>query len=441
LILDLHIIPIFDKFIIYRPLKKLAFLGNQAMVDLVSRISSENNFPKNEIPEEINDFLSSIGFYSPDPAPPALMDNRVILPTSVALLMTGRCNLRCVYCYANGGEKENVDLNPEMAIAAINKVHKNAILKKQSSFEVTFHGGGEPMLAWNSLKIITSYVRTLRLPAKINMVSNGVWNDTQREWIANNIDGLTISIDGGEITQNNQRPFPSGKGSFNEVMETIRFLDHVRFLYHIRITTTPEYIQNLPDDVSFLSQNSNYRLIQVEPAFHSERGFHSNTTDPAYEQIFVDTVLNAYDTARSYQRGLFYSGARPWLITNTFCSAPLGECLTIDPHGNVVGCYEITDQDHQLANISTIGYFSHELDELNIIESKREEFTNFILHRKDVCQSCFCYWHCAGDCYTRGYSNTMDENLKPYTRCKINQDITKGLLLRYIAEGDGIYQG
>ena len=37
------------------------------------------------------------------PPPIPLPNDRLYSPTSVMLLLTGRCNLRCQYCYANGG--------------------------------------------------------------------------------------------------------------------------------------------------------------------------------------------------------------------------------------------------------------------------------------------------------------------------------------------------
>ena len=57
------------------------------------------------------------------------------------------------------------------------------------------------------------------------------------------------------------------------------------------------------------------------------------------------------------------------------------------------------------------------------------------------CRDCFCYWHCAGDCYTRAHFSKPQpgETLSP--RCAMNRAITARLLLWYIMAGDGIWRG
>jgi len=58
---------------------------------------------------------------------------------------------------------------------------------------------------------------------------------------------------------------------------------------------------------------------------------------------------------------------------------------------------------------------------------------------RESCQECFCYWSCAGDCYTRTLSQQDDMSYKKQSsRCRINQTLTKELLLRKINEGDGV---
>lgn len=439
--MDIHAIPFQDKFIIYRPLRRLAFVGNRAMADLALRFAA---LPSGVLPEGDSraiSFLKSIGFAEPDQTPPAPVDPQAAFkPTSAALLMTGRCNLRCIYCYAGGGEKEALDLPLEAAISVIDQVYSNAVELGKPSFEVTFHGGGEPSLAWETLVEAAAYARSRGLPAKLQMVSNGVWNQAHREWVIANLDGLTISMDGGQATQDVQRPFPTGKGSFNPVMQTIRCLDQAKFSYNIRVTTTPERFRDLPEDVEFFCRETGCENIQVEPSFHSGRGPHHAPT-PSLAADFSEAFLSAYDTARAAGRFMFYSGARPWLLTGSFCSAPLGSTLTINPHGEIVACYEITNPDHPLAEKSTFGQRDSFTGALQINEQRRSSFLNHIHNRQAACRDCFCYWHCAGDCYTRAFEIEQTEGQSPYARCAVNQTITTGLLLRAIADGDGVFHG
>ena len=439
--METHLIPVQDKFIIYRPLLKLAFIGNRAMADLALQVADTQAGGKLQGPPEALAFLRSTGFTAPDPTPPPTLDPQAAFhPTSAALLMTGRCNLRCIYCYAHGGEKGGPDLPLPAATAVIDAVCANALALGQADFEVTFHGGGEPTLAWETLKAAAAYARRCKLPARLNLVSNGVWNQPQREWVVGNLDGLTISMDGGRETQDRQRPFPSGKGSFEAVMQTLGFLEQVRFGYGIRVTATPERFAELPADVDFFCRKTGCQSIHIEPAFASQRGAH-HAPDPAQAQAFSEAFLAAYDIAHAAGRTLFYSGARPWLLSNSFCTAPLGGGLTVNPGGEIVACYEITDRDHPLAEASTFGRWGSDPVTLQVDENARRAFVQRIADRRAVCRDCFAYWHCAGDCYTRAFPVENALPGQPYARCAVNQAITAGLLLRYIAEGGGVYRG
>ncbi len=128
--MEVFAVPVEDKVLLYRPLRRLAFIGNQAMADLTlgllgkgpgSEQPGEEAFSSDNHPDAC-DFLEKIGFLKPDPPPPPLPDCE-FKPTSAVLLLTSRCNLRCIYCYAGGGERGVQDLTPEMARAAVDIVY------------------------------------------------------------------------------------------------------------------------------------------------------------------------------------------------------------------------------------------------------------------------------------------------------------------------------
>ncbi len=434
--MELFTIPLEDKFIIYRPLLRLAFIGNQAMANLALDIAAQNPNFKAQPDSPALDFLQSIGFLAPDPAPP-LPPAVSFQPTHVALLTTNRCHLRCIYCYANAGVGPTQELPIELAQTAIDCVAKNAVALGQSHFELTFHGGGEPVQAWKMLKEATAYARSQPLPGHISMTSSGIWSQYQLNWILENIDGLTISIDGGPETQNHQRPFVSGQASFTAVMQTIVALDENHFSYGIRMTALAPWAERLPADVRFLCQETNCQSMQVEPAFNTVRGEHILPTAEESE-AFAAAFIEAFDIASEANRTLTYTGARPWLLAQSFCTAPYN-ALIVNPSGQLVACYEIADQQHPLANISQVGQIVGPEARVNE-ESRRALHTRFA-ERRAVCRACFCYWHCAGDCYTRTFSPEADSHKMLGQRCRMNQNITAQLLLRYIMAGNGVWQG
>lgn len=434
--MEIFAIPIEGKFIIYRPLLQLAFVGNQAMADLALHLACCAPCSDADTPKQVMTYLNSIGFLKPDPAPPP-QPNPAYRPTIAVLLLTNRCNLRCTYCYASGGEGSIRDLSPALSRIVIDHVCQNATDLGHPHFDLTFHGGGEPIQAWENLQAAVNYARSKDLPCRVSLVSNGVWTARQREWILNHLDNLSISFDGTQETQDRQRPFASGRGSFKAVTRTIEVLDQAGFSYGIRMTATAPWRGRLPKDVRFICEETSCPSMQVEPAFNTRRGQHQGPTQEESE-AFIEAFMEAFEIASQAGRQLTYSGARPWLLAQTFCTAPYG-ALIVNAGGNLVSCYEIASESHTLAKMSTVG---HVVDSQIVVdEGARSKLLTYLEEKRARCRDCFCYWHCAGDCYTRSFATTDGGLQASSPRCHINREITARILLWYIMAGDGVWQG
>jgi uncharacterized protein len=433
---EIFAIPIEGKFIIYRPLLQLAFIGNQAMANLALNLARHETSSGADASEEAMTFLSAIGFLEPDPPPPPPPDPSY-RPTIAVLLLTNRCNLRCTYCYASGGEGPIQDLSPELSRMVIDRVCQTAIELGRPHFDLTFHGGGEPVQAWETLREATAYARSKDLPCRVSLVSNGVWTARQREWILHNLDSLSISFDGAQETQDRQRPFASGRGSFKAVMRTLKALDQAGFSYGIRMTATAPWQGRLPEDVRFICEETGCPVMQVEPAFNTRRGEHQGPTQEESE-AFVESFMEAFEIANQAGRQLTYSGARPWLLTRTFCTAPYG-ALIVNAAGSLVTCYEITSQSHLLAERSTVGCVTG--SQIVVDHQARDALLTYLEEKRAACQGCFCYWHCAGDCYTRSFVAEAGTLRGSSPRCTMNREITARILLWYIMTGDGVWRG
>jgi uncharacterized protein len=382
-------------------------------------------------------YLHGIGFLDPDPPPPPEREAEY-RPTSVTLLSTNRCNLRCIYCYADAGVHDSQEVSADLARAAIDRAYHNAVDLGREHFELTFHGGGEPTLAWQTMEQAVAHARAKDLTCRITMVSNGVWSRRQRDWITGNLDRVTISFDGAPETQDRQRPYASGKGSFEAVMDTIRGLDEMGFRYGIRMTALAPWRGRLARDVEFICRQTGCQSVQVEPAFNDLRGeYRSPSLEDSAE--FAEAFMEAFQIAQQAGTRLTYSGARPWLLTSSFCRSPYSG-LVVTPDGDLVTCYEITDRAHPLAGECTIGYLQE--DQIAIHGPKRSAFLARIKARREACRDCFCYWHCAGDCHVKAFYPGADSNPDTSPRCATNRSITAQMLLWYISTSeDGVWRG
>ncbi len=419
-----------DKYIVYKPLAGVAFVGNGDLALLACDESPDSGVAR---PPDAEEFLRSIGFRAKD------QDRRPARPddvlASAVLLTTNECQLRCTYCYASGGDGPTQELSLDRARTTIDAVVEAAMEAGRGHFEVSFHGGGEPTRAWELIQAATRYARAQPIAATVTLTSNGMWSAAQCRWIVGNIDGITISLDGTPTTQNRNRPLRTGHGSSTVVMRNLDALDRAHKPYGIRMTAARPW-SDLADDVAYLLTHTSCRLLRVEPAFNHERGKHLEP-DTQHVTDFADAFLAAWDVAQSVGARLVYTGADVSAARSVFCSAP-SNALIVTPTGELVTCYEVTGRSHPLAEISTIGQVDPGCVEVSI--ARRSELQAMIADRRETCRECFCYWTCAGDCYVRSFHPGPDGHLARGTACELNQTLTSAILLRLIAESGGVWK-
>lgn len=418
------------RFVIYRPLTGLAFVGNRALANAATRAAGHT--PPAPLPPDVDAFFRDAGFYAPDPPapPPAAAPFR---PTTAVLLLTNRCQLRCTYCYAAAGARPAETLSPALGCAAIDAVVAAAQAAGRDRFELSLHGGGEPTLAWATLQACIAHARAQPLPAYISLTSNGVWSARRRAWLLDHVDAFSLSLDGRPATQDRRRPFAGGRGSSAIVLDTARAVDAAGKPYGIRMTATAPW-DDIPDDVAYLVRHTACPSFQIEPAFNETRGGH-NAGTAAEWQAFAAAFIAAFHVARGHGRRLIYSGARVDTVTTTFCQAPY-QALIVNPGGRLVTCYEVADDHHGLAALSVIGQMAGGQAEID--DAARDRLHSLMARRRAVCGDCPCYWSCAGDCYARTFGPDGGASLVYGPRCDANRAITGQLLLAEIAAGGGI---
>ena len=134
-------------------------------------------------------------------ANPSIINN-----TSVTLIMSEECNLRCTYCYEPGGHRNKDIMTFETAKVILNKI--------SPSGRVTFFGG-EPMMHIDLMKQIIEWGRNHK-NFTYEIITNG--QITDREFISRYLryfNYVQLSIDGPESPNDINR----GHGSYARAME------------------------------------------------------------------------------------------------------------------------------------------------------------------------------------------------------------------------------
>jgi len=422
------------KYLIYAPLKGMAFIGN---VSLVNAVFEQCCSPGTLEKTDNLFFLQQYDFFQPEPFPVDEYKDSGTQYDAVILFLTNQCNLRCTYCYASSGEYPRKTISWEIAQAAIDHVMECVQKNNAPVMTLGFHGGGEPTLNWQILTRSVDYARALaeknNIPIQVSGSFNGYWSKKVLQYILNNFTELSLSFDGLPEVQNLQRPAMGNKASYPRVAETLQALDEADFPYGIRMTVTDETVARLAESVAFICENFRPRKIQVEPAFAEGRAIENRSTIKDIH-VFIDQFMRAYSFAGNSDITLFYSGARLETLTTRFCLAAC-RAFVVTTDGDITTCFETYGREHPAGPRFFVGKYVGN-GQFDINTEKRQKHFSRTVDEIPFCQNCFCKWHCAGDCEIKTAAASGDGFLP--SRCRINQELTKYLILDKIKNNGGL---
>jgi len=386
-----------NRFLIYGPKQGAFIRANSEVVNTLKRINSGED--SDRINPEIVEMLARnhlLEEHRPTKTPEDFSYN----PTSVTLLPTYGCNLRCVYCYARAGEDIGQNMTPELAHRSIDLILDNAEEKGAKYVHLGFHGGGEPFTAFplvqEAVRYFNEHTKNKKFKKNIGAVTNGVIGPDRLKWIVNNFSNLAISIDGTEAIQNRQRPKADGKGSFEDVTKTIKYLEDQHFNYSIRATVTQESVKHMSEIVEFFSSISSNKVFQLEPLFECGR---CNTTkesapDP---REYVENLLKARTIGRQLGKEVSYSGASLNRLGEHFCGSTQDNFF-VAPNGIATTCLESCREGDELSEIFQIGRYDSEKHKFVFYPERIKRLRESKVSSMDSCKDCFAKWNCSGDC-------------------------------------------
>jgi uncharacterized protein len=425
--MEYFVLPYIDLFVIYSPLKRLAFLVNGTVIDTLKRRESVPVFTGiSHDSKQIIEFLDATGIFDTSDPMDLMPYTLEFKPTSATLFLSNMCNLRCIYCYASAGDRSPVVMPWEIANAAIDYIINNALEIGEKTVQIGFHGGGEPTLAWSLMKQIVSYFKKAalqnNLTPSVHAATNGVVPQSRLNWIIDNLTSVNISLDGLPDIQNIQRPMASGAPSFDAVWSMIKIMDIKQFPYGIRATVTNRSVSEMGRFTKYLIDNSHCRQIHFEPTFSCGRCATTGVNSPSSED-FIEGFRTASALAEGHSIELYYSGARLHTVTDKFCHAA-GEGFSISPTGDITSCYEVITDEDRRSRTFFYGKYDNDKRKFVIFPDKLRQLQEWTVAKLEYCRNCFCKYHCAGDCLTRSTNGIDLSTVTDNSRCKINQTLT-----------------
>lgn len=435
---EVFVIPLeTGKCLVYAPLRRAAFVANAALVNFLADIQNGHWQRRADPDGSVADFLRSLEILD---APPEQQPDDgcsgAPQPTELTLFLTTACNLRCSYCYASAGDRPVETMEFWVARQGIDFVAKNAIAKRAPGFAVGFHGGGEPTVHWKMLTDCWAYARQKADSHGLNLTcylaTNGVMPETKLRWIAEHLDGISLSYDGLPHIHDSNRCTIKGQGSSRRVLQTMKQLDELGASYSLRMTVTQQHIHSIPESVEFVLSRFEPGRIMIEPIYKMGRG---RDNPSAETQLFVDKFIEARRIARPYRREIVFSGARAGLISSHFCGVSQ-DGFSLSANGKVSGCYEVFSETQALADTFFYGEalddggFGFDMEKLNHLRQQR-------VVNREFCRGCFAKWSCGGDCYHKILNDRPGALFEGSDRCHIIRELTKEQILDKISQFGG----
>jgi len=347
-------------------------------------------------------------------------------PILGTFLMTTICNLKCQYCYAYNNE--NILLEITKSKAAVDYLIKNAQIKASKKIILKFHGVGEPTLNWKALVDTYNYARLetkkLGLELRTGITTNGVCTDEQRIWISENMDEVTISIDGFKDVQTVQRPH-GYLDSFDEVIKTIDAINKSKIT--IRTTVTNLNVISILEWTKYLDRIG-VKRVNFEPVIICGRGKEENINDVSNEE-FVSGYLKAKEYAKNSNIDVSYSGIKLDKNTIYHCGA-YGRNFVVTPNGLVSTCYEVVNRSNNNLDKFIIGDCNGSKVEIEFQRVK--DLRVFSKDKRRECRGCFAEFNCSGGCISKRAIDDQIIEKSTRIKCCITKDILYNELINSI---------
>lgn len=175
------------------------------------------------------------------------------------------CNLRCKYCYGDGGAYQNKGfMNFEVAKKVVDYLVQHS---KYISLSISYFGG-EPLLNFELIKRVTKYVceveKHTRKKIHLGMTTNGVLMDDEKlQFIIENNISVQISMDGIKNVHDANRYYANGNGCYTTVIDRTSRLRELSKV-SCRATVTHEGL-NILENFHHLA-NLNFKSVMFVPA-------------------------------------------------------------------------------------------------------------------------------------------------------------------------------
>lgn len=318
------------------------------------------------------------------------------------IVLTNKCNLNCSYCWVSKTPhdfpKKVIDL--EFAKRGILDYYKQT-----GSNYIGFFASGEPTLELDMMKEIVEYTKDLIGDIKVELQTNGVFNENVFKWISKNVNILWVSADGPIEINDLNRKARNGIGSgivieknIKKLIEYINTTDS-KLLVGIRSTIGNFNVFKQKELIDYY-YNLGIRAIYVDQicAEVSEEGTENKFLTGQVDSLtFAKEFYEAYEYAKN--KGVFYGT----IATMNFDEEVNVSCRSLipmphlTPDGIVSSC-EMCYEEGSPLDVFIYGKWNKEKKLIDYDEEKINKIKSRTIDNLYECKECKFIKHCAGSC-------------------------------------------
>lgn len=436
---DHHLFKVEEGAILYGVDHASLFLVDSSTQEVLSRWSSSSTVDLStacDFDREVLEGLRDIDVLRPSGSakkrPPARFDPRGFPLTTMVLEVAQDCNLRCTYCYAEGGSYggEARLLDAETARAAARYLVRESGDSKALTL-VLF--GGEPLLNMAAIKAAVEEAETMAAAAGKKLLVSLTTNGTLLH--ADAIDFFTkhkvvvsVSLDGPPDLHDANRPDSSGRGSYGKILSGLRpLLQKSSAAVAARVTLTPDQWSRCEDVFDHLI-GLGFHEVGIAPASPIRKDL---LPDPDQEEALLQSFTAL---ARRFSEAVREGKILPFgnllellgrlhmgQTKAVACGAGYGY-LAVDAGGEFYLCHRLAGE-----KAFKVGNLEDGPDP----EKIRSCLDHVTAGKDALCGSCWARTLCAGGCHYENHLRESTLGIPPGSSCDF--------ILRWLQIGIELY--
>lgn len=345
--------------------------------------------------------------------------------SAIILMIVQECNLRCVYCYGNGGEYTNKGImSQKTAFDSVDFLINNS---DEKELFITFFGG-EPLLNFKLIKEVVEYCKKREKETgkqfRYSITTNGTLiNEKIEKFLKDNKFVIQISIDGKKEKHNANRYDINGVGSYETVIKKTENL-RKDSLVSARATVSSNnmgYVEIFEHLVSL-----GFRVVPIAIAKNMLKDSDYSELYKEYEKYIdhFEKLIQKGDIAKAKKMiDLLSAIEKIEYGSERYLGCGVARNMyAVDIDGRLYPCHRfVANKEYSLGDIK------------NGVSTKRSEFIkNLHIGNHDQCKDCWAQNLCLGGCPNENLLETDSINKASQKNCILTKLMYEKLIEVYV---------